>query len=163
MTPAPEDIRVLSSRLGELCLKLQVQVTTAESCTGGGVATAITDIAGSSDYFETGYVTYSNAAKQRLLGVPLALLERHGAVSESVVEAMVVGACAESGASHGVAISGVAGPGGGSDHKPVGTVWFAFAADGVCVAERCHFAGNRDDVRRQAIAYALQGLIDRLS
>ncbi|WP_136247381.1 CinA family protein [Halomonas borealis] len=160
--PVSPETRRLAERLGALCREGGMSVATAESCTGGGVASAITDIAGSSSYFETGYVTYSNAAKSRLLDVPGALLERFGAVSREVVEAMVAGACAESGADMSVAISGVAGPGGGSDEKPVGTVWLAWGAPGRMHAV-CHvFPGERDAVREQAVDAALQGLINAL-
>lgn len=152
----------LAERLGRRCRARGVTVTAAESCTGGGVASAITAVAGSSDYFETGYVTYSNAAKTRLLGVPEAVLAEHGAVSRDVVEAMVAGACRDSGASLGVAISGVAGPAGGSKEKPVGTVWLAWGN-----AERqeavCHrFPGDRQAVREQAVREALVGLLRHL-
>ncbi len=152
----------LAERLGHACQAHGVTVTTAESCTGGGVANAITAIAGSSDYFETGYVTYSNAAKQRLLGVPATMLEVHGAVSRETVEAMVAGACRESGADIGVAISGVAGPGGGSPDKPVGTVWLAWGDTQRVEAECQHYPGDRQAVREQAVRDALIGLIRQL-
>ena len=122
------DLSLLAQRLGRQCLQLGVEVTTAESCTGGGISSAITSVAGSSAYFTAGYVTYSNAAKTRLLGVEPAMLDAHGAVSEQVVNAMVAGACQESGADVAVAVSGVAGPDGGSDDKPVGTVWIAWGS-----------------------------------
>ncbi|SDM07973.1 nicotinamide-nucleotide amidase [Franzmannia pantelleriensis] len=156
------DLATLAERLGRLCRQEGRQVTCAESCTGGGVASAITEVAGSSDYFETGYVTYSNAAKTRLLGVDPMLLEAHGAVSREVVEAMVAGACRDSGATLGVAISGVAGPGGGSDAKPVGTVWLAWGDANAQQAEHYHFPGDRRAVREQAVRAALVGLIQRL-
>lgn len=155
--------RRLAERLGQQCLALSVVVTTAESCTGGGVAAAITDISGSSDWFETGYVTYSNTAKTRLLGVSEALLAQHGAVSQAVVEAMVEGACVDSGAQAGVAVSGVAGPGGGSAEKPVGTVWLAWRVGDRVDARCCHFHGDRAAVRHQAVIAALEGLLERLS
>ncbi|WP_290784691.1 CinA family protein [Halomonas sp.] len=164
MTPstaslADLDLITLAERLGRLCREHDVTITCAESCTGGGVASAITAVAGSSDWFETGYVTYANAAKNRLLGVPEALLERAGAVSREVVEAMVAGACRDSGAGLGVAVSGVAGPGGGSAEKPVGTVWLAWGdADGQ-QAERHRYSGDRLAVRDQAVREALVGLI----
>ena len=120
------DLSLLAQRLGKLCQQLDIEVTTAESCTGGGIASAITSAAGSSAYFTTGYVTYANAAKTRLIGVSDVTLHAHGAVSEAVVNAMVAGACRDSGAQLGVAVSGVAGPEGGSDEKPVGTVWLAW-------------------------------------
>ncbi len=137
-------------------------VTSAESCTGGGVASAITAISGSSDYFETGYVTYANAAKTRLLGVPATMLAEHGAVSRETVEAMVAGACIESGAGLGVAVSGVAGPGGGSADKPVGTVWFAWGDAAHQRGECRRFDGDRQAVREQAVRVALQGLLQWL-
>ncbi len=162
MTPSNAslaDLITLAERLGRLCREHDVTITCAESCTGGGVASAITAVAGSSDWFETGYVTYANAAKNRLLGVPEALLERAGAVSREVVEAMVAGACRDSGAGLGVAVSGVAGPGGGSAEKPVGTVWLAWGdADGQ-QAERHRYSGDRLAVRDQAVREALVGLI----
>ncbi|MDW5377321.1 nicotinamide-nucleotide amidohydrolase family protein [Halomonas sp. HP20-15] len=152
-------MQTLSERLQHACLAHCLSVTAAESCTGGGVASAITDIAGSSGYFETGYVTYSNAAKTRLLGVAEAILEAHGAVSRETVEAMVAGACRESGADVGVAISGVAGPGGGSAEKPVGTVWFAWGSALAQQAECRRFDGDRRAVREQAVRVALEGLV----
>jgi nicotinamide-nucleotide amidase len=137
---------------------------TAESCTGGGIAAAITDIAGSSDVFDCGFVTYSNSAKSRMLGVEAALLERHGAVSEAVACAMAEGACAASGADCAVAVTGVAGPGGGTAAKPVGTVCLAYAVVGkATVAETLQFAGARDAVRRASVARALDGLIGRVT
>ncbi len=156
------DLTTLAERLGRLCRQQGVTLTCAESCTGGGVASAITAVAGSSDWFETGYVTYANAAKTRLLGVPEALLEAQGAVSRDVVEAMVVGACRDSGAGLGVAISGVAGPGGGSAEKPVGTVWLAWGDAGGARAECHRYPGDRRAVREQAVREALVGLIRRL-
>jgi len=156
------DLTLLAQRLGRLCQQLDVEVTAAESCTGGGIASAITGVAGSSAYFTTGYVTYANAAKTRLLGVPEGVLAEHGAVSEAVVKAMVQGACRESGASLGVAVSGVAGPDGGSAEKPVGTVWLAWGAAGEQQAECFHFPGDRQAVREQAVRQALAGLVARL-
>lgn len=153
------DLAALSQRLGRACLARGVSVTAAESCTGGGVASAITAVAGSSAYFETGYVTYSNAAKIRLLGVSPATLDTHGAVSRETVEAMVAGACRDSDAGLGVAISGVAGPGGGSDAKPVGTVWLAWGDATSQRAERFLFDGDRAMVRERAVRVALEGLI----
>ncbi|MFC2992294.1 MULTISPECIES: CinA family protein [Halomonas] len=156
------DLNTLAERLGRLCREQGVMITCAESCTGGGVASAITSVAGSSDWFETGYVTYSNAAKSRLLGVSEALLETHGAVSREVVEAMVAGACRDSGAALGVAISGVAGPGGGSAEKPVGTVWLAWGNDQDAEAECHRYSGDRFAVREQAVRESLVGLVRRL-
>lgn len=149
----------LAAKLGERLLRLNEQVTTAESCTGGGIAEAITRIAGSSAWFEAGFVTYSNAQKTRQLDVPAQLFERVGAVSREVVEAMARGAQQGSGARFAVAVSGVAGPGGGSPEKPVGTVWLAWAAADEVFAQRFVFAGDRQAVREQSVEAALVGLI----
>lgn len=149
--------RQLAQRLGERGWLL----ATAESCTGGWVAKCCTDLPGSSGWFDRGFVTYSNAAKQAQLGVSAETLRRHGAVSRATVEAMARGALAHSGADISVAISGIAGPGGGSDDKPVGTVWIAWAIRDKPPQSRCfHFGGDRDDVRRQAVLSALSGLIE---
>ena len=156
-----DQISQLASELGLVLKALNAQVTTAESCTGGGIAEAITRIAGSSAWFEAGFVTYSNQQKTRQLEVPEPLFTRVGAVSREVVEAMVQGAQAQSGARFAVAVSGVAGPGGGSPEKPVGTVWLAWGAGDEVSSERRHFAGNRDEVRRQTVIAALEGLIRR--
>ena len=138
-------------------------LVTAESCTGGWLAKVCTDRVGSSAWFDRGFVTYSNAAKQELLGVSTATLERHGAVSREIVLEMVAGALARSRADWAVAISGIAGPGGGSEAKPVGTVWFAWAGPhGWRHASTVQFEGDRDAVRRQAVATALQVLVGRL-
>ncbi|WP_035576783.1 CinA family protein [Halomonas sp. TG39a] len=157
------DLNLLAQRLGRLCKQLDVEVTAAESCTGGGIASAITGVAGSSAYFTTGYVTYANGAKTRLLGVPEATLAEHGAVSKAVVNAMVAGACRESGAGLAVAVSGVAGPDGGSAEKPVGTVWLAWGDTAAQEAECFHFPGDRQSVREQAVRQALVGLVARLN
>lgn len=137
-------------------------VTTAESCTGGLIASILTELAGSSQWFERGFVTYSNASKEALLGVPHATLEAYGAVSEPVARAMAEGALARSQASLALAVTGVAGPGGGTDAKPVGTVCFAWAtdegADGAApriVVETRRFAGDRHAVRQQTALHAL--------
>ena len=138
-------------------------VATAESCTGGWIAKALTDIAGSSQWFGEGLVTYSNAAKRERLGVPGPLLERHGAVSEAVVRVMAAAALRLAGADLAVAVSGIAGPGGAVAGKPVGTVWFCWArrrGGGVrLAAELRHFRGDRDAVRRKSVAVALRGLL----
>ena len=139
-------------------------IATAESCTGGLIAAACTDLAGSSDWFERGVVSYSNAAKTELLGVDAALIEAHGAVSEPVARAMAAGALARSAADLSVAVTGVAGPGGGSASKPVGVVWLAWAwraADGQAQTEAQveHFDGDRAAVRQATVVRALQGLL----
>lgn len=154
-----DSLTVLAARLGQGLQALHAQVSTAESCTGGGIAEAITRIPGSSAWFEAGYVTYSNRQKTTQLGVPGALFERIGAVSQEVVEAMVHGAQLRSGARFAVAVSGVAGPDGGSPEKPVGTVWLAWGDADQLYSQRCQFAGDRDEVRRQAVERALQGVL----
>ncbi|TWI55527.1 nicotinamide-nucleotide amidase [Pseudomonas duriflava] len=149
----------LAMDLGQRLSLLSAQVVTAESCTGGGIAEAITRVAGSSAWFEAGFITYSNAQKTAQLDVPSSLFEQVGAVSREVVEAMVRGAQARTGARFGVAVSGIAGPGGGSPEKPVGTVWLAWANGYDIHSEKCFFAGDRAAVRTQAIVAALEGLL----
>jgi nicotinamide-nucleotide amidase len=153
------DSTLLAARLGECLAALNAQVSTAESCTGGGIAEAITRIAGSSAWFEAGYVTYSNRQKTLQLGVPEELFRQVGAVSREVVDAMVRGAQRNSGARFAVAVSGVAGPAGGSPEKPVGTVWIAWAAGDVLRCECRHFGGDRQAVREQTVRVALEGLL----
>jgi nicotinamide-nucleotide amidase len=138
------------------------KLATAESCTGGLIAACCTDIAGSSDWFERGFVTYSNAAKTEMLGVDAALIARDGAVSEAVVRAMVQGALQHSAAQVAVAVTGVAGPGGGSEAKPVGTVWLGWATPAGVVTELQHFAGDRAQVRAATVQHALQRLVTLL-
>lgn len=137
-------------------------MATAESCTGGLIAGACTEISGSSDWFERGFVTYSNAAKSELLGVPAALIHEHGAVSEPVARAMAAGAVAQAHAHWSVAVTGVAGPTGGSAEKPVGTVWFGWATPEGVFTEHRRFDGDRAAVRRATVAHALAGLLNRL-
>ena len=138
-------------------------LASAESCTGGLVAAACTDVAGSSLWFERGFVCYSNAAKTELLGVPAALIEQHGAVSGAVVRAMAEGALARSRAQASLAVTGIAGPAGGSADKPVGTVWFGWCVAGQTEAQRCRFDGDRGAVRAQATLHALRELARRLA
>lgn len=158
--PIPDPVAALADRLRALGWTL----ATAESCTGGLIAAACTDLAGSSDWFERGFVTYSNAAKVDMLGVPETTLARHGAVSEATARAMAQGALTHSRAHWSVAITGIAGPTGGSADKPVGTVCFAWASkEGGCEAQVCHFSGDRAAVREQSVRYALQGLLVRLA
>lgn len=158
-----DDLEFLAAELGAALLARGEWLALAESCTGGWLAQAVTAIAGSSAWFDRGFVTYSNAAKTDMLGVPEATLERHGAVSEATARAMAQGALAHSRADWAVAITGVAGPSGGSPDKPVGTVCFAWAAkDGGCEAQTRHFTGDRAAVREQSVRYALQGLSQRL-
>ena len=148
--------------VADLLLKRGWMLATAESCTGGLIAAACTELAGSSQWFERGFVTYSNEAKTELLGVDAALIARDGAVSESVVRAMAQGALARSRAQVAVAVTGVAGPGGGSADKPVGTVWLAWATPQGLHSEVQHFAGDRADVRAATVEHALRNLLSQL-
>ena len=155
---------VLAAQVGGLLKAHGLMLTTAESCTGGGVAHAITEISGSSAWLERGFITYSNLAKQQMLGVNEATLIQHGAVSEAVVREMAAGALHHSKAHVSVAVSGIAGPTGGTAEKPVGTVWFAWAIkDRMCVSHLHHLHGNRSEVRAQSVRIALQGIVDILS
>ena len=148
--------------VADLLLKHGWMLATAESCTGGLIAAACTEMAGSSQWFERGFVTYSNAAKSELLGVDAALITRDGAVSESVVRAMAQGALDRSHAQIAIAVTGVAGPGGGSADKPVGTVWLAWATPLLLASEGPCCEGNRAAVRAAAVQHALRGLITQL-
>jgi nicotinamide-nucleotide amidase len=163
------DVLALSAKLGVRLSADRRWISVAESCTGGGLAAAITEVAGSSGWFECGFVTYSNAAKSRLLGVPESVFEQFGAVSRACVLAMSAGVLENSTSHYAVAISGVAGPGGGSAEKPVGTVWIAwrFRADSSESGERSdawttrfQFDGDRAAVRQQAVVAALNGVIE---
>jgi nicotinamide-nucleotide amidase len=138
-------------------------LATAESCTGGLIAAACTDLAGSSEWFERGYVVYSNEAKTELLDVDAAMIHEQGAVSEVVARAMAFGAVRHSRARVSVAVTGIAGPGGGSADKPVGTVWFGFMVDGRLTSETRRFAGDRAAVRQATVAHAFDGLLLRLA
>ncbi len=159
-----QDLASLASVLASSLLQRQECLATAESCTGGWVAKVCTDLPGSSAWFERGFVTYSNESKCELLGVSAATLEQEGAVSEATVREMAAGALNHSRAQWGLAISGIAGPGGGSDEKPVGTVWFAWSGPDSWMVSRCYcFDGDRDAVRRQAVATALTVLSDHLA
>lgn len=164
------DLYELSEQIGARLLAHGWQLSVAESCTGGWLAHCITDVAGSSQWFETGFVTYSNAAKQRLLAVPSAYFigaDAPGAVSAETVVAMARGALQQAGANFAIATSGIAGPGGGSASKPVGTVWIAWAWRGADApldsdAQLQRFTGDRDAVRRQTVQVALTGLLQRI-
>ena len=162
----PESIATLAEALVEELIASSATVATAESCTGGWIAKALTDIAGSSAAFGFGMVSYSNEAKTTLLGVDAELIESVGAVSEEVVRAMAAGALEKSDASLSVAVSGIAGPDGGTDEKPVGTVWFAWAkrttGEPEVVAERRQLSGDRGMIRSQTVVLALQGLRETL-
>lgn len=153
----------IAKSLGELLLARGECLAAAESCTGGWLAQSVTAISGSSAWFDRGFVTYSNAAKVDMLGVPDSVLERHGAVSEAVARWMAQGALSHSLADWSVAITGIAGPSGGSAEKPVGTVCFAWASKaGACEAQNCHFDGDRAAVREQSVHHALCGLLARI-
>ncbi len=159
------DTSALEANLTQISLELLKHkhlLATAESCTGGMIAAACTDLAGASDWFERGFVTYSNAAKTEMLGVPAALIEQEGAVSEAVARAMADGALPHSQAHVSLAVTGVAGPTGGSDAKPVGTVWFAWCVGGETHSEVQHFPGDRAAIRAATLRYALQRLLGHL-
>ncbi len=158
--PSIADLDALARRTGEHMLARRQMLVTAESCTGGWIAQAITGVAGSSAWFDCGVVAYSYEAKQALLGVHPQTLETHGAVSRECVTEMVSGALANLGGTVAVAVTGIAGPGGGSDDKPVGTVWIGCKRrGGYATAELFHFDGDRDAVRRQTVAKAFEGLL----
>ncbi len=155
-----QELEQLARETGQTLNRLELKLVTAESCTGGWVGEAVTTIAGSSDWFDRGFITYSNASKREVLGVSAATLQRHGAVSEETAREMAVGALKHSKAQISVAITGVAGPGGGSADKPVGTVCFAWAKnDDALHSERHLLGGDREAVRYQSVLIALHGLI----
>lgn len=163
MTPTDRDLEELALKVGRALHVRGWRLAAAESCTGGWIAKALTDVAGSSQWFEGGVVAYSNAAKAELLGVPSDVLTAHGAVSEEAVCAMADGARRRFATELAVAVSGIAGPGGATEDKPVGTVHFAWAAPDSTTAARRIFAGSRDVVRRQAVALALERLVELLA
>ena len=156
-------MNALAQKLGERLKARRAMLVTAESCTGGWAAQAVTAVAGSSEWFERGFVTYSNAAKEEMLGVRPETLARHGAVSEETAREMALGALARSHGTIALAITGIAGPTGGSVAKPVGTVCFAWAVkDGASRAETRRFSGDRDAVRRQSVELALRAVLELL-
>jgi nicotinamide-nucleotide amidase len=156
-------MNALAQKVGERLKARGALLVTAESCTGGWAAQAVTAIAGSSDWFERGFVTYSNAAKEEMLGVRQATITKHGAVSEETAREMALGALKHSRGTIALAITGIAGPGGGSAAKPVGTVCFAWARKGHdASAETRRFSGDRDAVRRQSVEHALRKVLDLL-
>ena len=160
--PADSELQDLVHELAARLSGKGWKLATAESCTGGWIAKCCTDLAGSSSWFERGFVTYSNEAKAELLGVGPAILQADGAVSAAVARQMAEGAHRRSAVDIAVAVTGVAGPDGGTDDKPVGTVWFGWMLnEGQPEAEVVHFAGDREAVRRQTVAHALRGLLDR--
>ncbi len=161
-------VEKLALELGRVLQKQGIKLVTAESCTGGMVAQAITSVAGSSSFFESGFIPYSNAAKQSMLGVKVSSLNAFGAVSQEVAQEMAEGALLHSQASCSLAITGIAGPGGGSVEKPVGMVWFAWAYQKpggkvVALVESQHFLGDRQAVRLQATQFALQQMLQYLN
>ncbi len=160
MTAADQELEALALRLGRALLVRGWRVATAESCTGGWIAKTLTDVPGSSQWFDGTVVSYSNAAKTNLLGVSPDLLAEYGAVSEQVVRAMANSARERFHTELAVAVSGVAGPDGGTPDKPVGTVWFAWGTPSGTGAARRAFAGGRDSVRRQSVAFAIERLVD---
>jgi nicotinamide-nucleotide amidase len=151
-----------TQQLAQLLLERQWMLATAESCTGGLIAAACTELSGSSNWFERGFVSYSNEAKTELLGVDADLIAAHGAVSEVVARAMAFGAVRHSRAQVSVAVTGIAGPTGGSKDKPVGTVWFGFMVDGLLTSEMVRFDGDRAAVRRATVDHAFDGLLKRI-
>ena len=154
---------LLATKVGAALQSHGMMLATAESCTGGGVASAVTEISGSSGWFDRGFVTYSNQAKVDMLSVSTDTLARFGAVSEATVREMVAGALRHSQAQIALAVSGIAGPAGGTAEKPVGTVWFAWGIkDGVSVARMHQLAGSRAEIRAQAVHIALQGVLELL-
>ena len=154
---------ILAAQVGAALKSHGLKLATAESCTGGGVAQAVTSVAGSSAWFERGFVTYSNISKRQMLGVEEATLAQYGAVSEATVREMVAGALQHSEAQVSLAVSGIAGPEGGTPDKPVGTVWFAWGVkNGMTFARVHHLNGDRADVRAQSVRIALQGVLGLL-
>mgnify|MGYP006190659697 FL=1 len=162
MTVAADSLQ-LATELGQLLLRKKWTITTAESCTGGGIGYWLTAVPGSSAYVDRGFITYSNKAKQQLLAVRSATLLQYGAVSEQTVREMAEGAAKAAGADMAIAVSGIAGPDGGSAYKPVGTVCFGFYLSGNIATSHLVFAGNRQQVRQQAIDFALKQSIELLT
>ena len=161
--PDQRTLEILAMQAGESLLHQKQKIAVAESCTGGWVVQCLTAIAGSSTWFERGFVTYSNEAKQEMLGVSTATLQRHGAVSEEAAAEMAVGALLHSHADWALAITGIAGPSGGSPEKPVGTVCFGWVGKTAQTSTAtCHFSGEREDIRACAVAHALRGLLAQM-
>ncbi len=156
-----EELQQLATELGDRLRARGWMLATAESCTGGWVGQLLTSLPGSSTWYERGFITYANAAKQEMLGVPAEMLETCGAVSEETASAMAAGALKHSHAQAALAISGIAGPGGGTPQKPVGLVCYGWAlADGTVMSSTCRLDGDREEIRSRAVAAALRGLID---
>jgi nicotinamide-nucleotide amidase len=164
MRPRDAELFQLSEQLGQLLIQKNWMLASAESCTGGWVGQTVTAVAGSSQWYERGFITYTNLSKQEMLGVPAATLEAHGAVSEETVREMARGALRHSRAQISVSVSGIAGPGGGTPKKPVGTVCIGWATtDGTLLSTTCRLGGDREEIRARAVAAALRGLIELLA
>jgi nicotinamide-nucleotide amidase len=163
MRPPDAELFHLSEQLGHLLKQKNWMLASAESCTGGWVGQTVTAVAGSSQWYERGFITYTNLSKQEMLDVPAATLEAHGAVSEETVREMARGALRHSRAQISVSVSGIAGPGGGTPKKPVGTVCLGWATtDGTLLSTTCRLGGDREEIRARAVAAALRGLIELL-
>ncbi|MXP67769.1 nicotinamide-nucleotide amidase [Pantoea sp. Aalb] len=157
-----KELKLLSQRIGEKLKYRYAKITTAESCTGGWIAKILTDINHSSTWFECGFITYNNISKQKFLGVQETSLRHYGSVSEQVVKEMVIGACKATAAEYGIAVSGIAGPTGGTLEKPVGTVWFAIAGPNNHILTYHNvFLGNRNRIRRSSVILSLQILYNK--
>jgi nicotinamide-nucleotide amidase len=157
-----QTLTTIAQQLGEMLCKKNAKLTTAESCTGGGISEAITSVSGSSQWFEFGFVTYANSAKQQLLGVSKEALDKYGAVSEQVVKQMAQGAIQQSQADYAIAVSGIAGPDGGTEEKPVGTVWVCWHTPTESWAQQLKLSGDRQAVRTAAVKKSLQQLLQHL-
>ena len=157
-----QDANQLVTRLADLACQKGVRICTAESCTGGLIAKTLTDLAGSSDWFECGFVTYSNRSKTAMIGVPESVIDEYGAVSEAVATAMANGALGNGEVQIAIAVTGVAGPGGGSADKPVGTVWIAVASEKQAIAKKHLFAGDREAIRNATMLSAIEMLLQVL-
>ncbi|TMO03568.1 MULTISPECIES: nicotinamide-nucleotide amidase [unclassified Pseudoalteromonas] len=157
-----QEIKTLAAQLGAILTDKCLWITSAESCTGGGVSYALTDTPGSSAYIDRAFVTYSNQAKQDLLNVNSSTLTQYGAVSEQTVQEMALGAIKAANADIAIAISGIAGPGGASEDKPVGLVWFGLQINGKALTFKRVFTGDRAQVRLQAIVFSLKTIIDEI-
>jgi len=157
-----QNLTAITQQIGEILCKKNAKLTTAESCTGGGISKAITAVSGSSQWFEFGFVTYANTAKQKLLGVSLETLDHYGAVSEQVVREMAQGAIQQSNADYAIAVSGIAGPDGGTEQKPVGTVWVCWQTPQQIWTQKFMLKGDRQAIRTAAIKNSLQQLLQHL-
>jgi nicotinamide-nucleotide amidase len=156
-----EELHQLATELGDKLIARGWMLATAESCTGGWVGQLLTSLPGSSQWYERGFITYANAAKIEMLGVPTEIIDEHGAVSEETASAMAAGALAHSHAQATLAISGIAGPGGGTPQKPVGLVCYGWALeDGTVMSSTCRLDGDREEIRSRAVAAAMRGLIE---